>query len=77
MLAIDINLFTTCYSTPIAGSLIRAIGRFSNLGVLDCNRMSISLSVSVFFSEVLQRYTYREIQTIQMKRIVLCLWADD
>ena len=47
MLAIDINLFTT----PIAGSFIRAIGRFSNLGVLDCNRMSISLSV--FFSEVL------------------------
>ena len=30
----------------------------------------------IFFSKWYQRYTYRVLQTIQMKHIFLCVWAE-
>ena len=32
--------------------------------------------VSLLFSTCIQRYTYRVLQTIQMKIILLCVWAE-
>ena len=38
------------------------------------------IKTNVYFSEidseVMQRYTYRVLQTIQMKLILLCMWAE-
>ena len=42
---------------------------------IDC-LLTIFLGVSNYFLQRDRRYTYRVLQTIQMKRIFLCFWPE-
>ena len=42
---------------------------------IDC-LLTIFLGVSNYFLQRDRRYTYRVLQTIQMKLILLCVWAE-
>ena len=46
-----------------------------NIDSLPPTMGTISMPCTAFFTYT-QRYTYRVLQTIQMKLILLCVWAD-
>ena len=57
------------------GKFVTSILQAHNGGQIFMTEVNFDFVKSIF-SQLVQRYTYRVLQTIEMKLILLCIWAE-